>query len=194
MPDHESARFLEQKYHLYKQYLLYVGNLLPHKNVELLLSAFSMVSRDIESDLVIIGHHPKFAKSIKETAYRLGVYERVSFIEYVDEHELPFFYSNSRAFITLSKLEGFGLPVVEALASGVPTIVSNAACLPEIVGDAALVVDIENIDEIVGSLIEIERNEILRSEISEKAIAQAKKFSWLRCARETLELYEEVTT
>jgi glycosyltransferase involved in cell wall biosynthesis len=189
---HEKAA-IREKYGLSEDYLLYVGNLLPHKNVPMLLRAYSDVSREISSDMVIIGYHDKFFKEIERLANELNARNRIRIIKYVEEKDMPLIYAYSKAFVSLSRLEGFGLPLLEAMASGIPAVVSNRCSFPEIAGEAALVVNIDNPSEIREAIIRVDRDKEIRRLLSKKGIERAKQFSWERCAEETLKAYIEAT-
>jgi glycosyltransferase involved in cell wall biosynthesis len=110
---------------------------------------------------------------------------------YVADEDLPALYRAARAFVYPSLFEGFGLPPLEAMASGTPVVTSDVSSLPEITGDAALLIDPNDERALANALIEIMNNDRLRAELREKGIAQAKKFTWRDAAEKTLMLYQE---
>jgi len=112
----------------------------------------------------------------------------------VAEADLPALYSGATLFVFPSLYEGFGLPVLEAMACGTPVVCSNTSSLPEIVGEAALTFDPLDVTEMAAKIEEVLHNEALREEMREKGLRQAAKFSWERTAQETLEVYREVTS
>ena len=113
---------------------------------------------------------------------------------YVADEDLPALYRAARAFVYPSLFEGFGLPPLEAMASGTPVVTSDVSSLPEITGDAALLIDPNDERALANALIEIMNNDRLRAELREKGIAQAKKFTWREAAEITLRLYKEAYT
>ena len=113
-------------------------------------------------------------------------------MDWVAENDLPHYYSNASLLAYPSLYEGFGLPVLEAMACGCPVITSNTSSLPEVVGDAAIMVDPYDVDALAKAMREVLTNAGLRKTMIERGLAQAKKFSWEKTAEETLEVYEKV--
>ena len=118
--------------------------------------------------------------------------EKIIYLDYVKRENLPSLYSKAKLFIYPSLYEGFGLPVLEAMACGCPVITSNVSALNEIAGDAALFIDPNNHQSIAQGIKQVLENNNLRKEMTIKGLQQAKKFSWDRCAKETLKVYEEL--
>lgn len=202
-----SMNELQAKYGLSDNYILFVGTLQPRKNIKRLIEAFSKVikssirqaqDKNVESqkekdlELVIVGRRGWLYEEILETPKKLGIEDRVKFLENVADDELPYFYKNAICFVLPSLYEGFGLPVLEAMKQGCPVITSNISSLPEAGGDAALYVDPEDIDDIAKKITQLVKDEKLRKELIEKGRAQVKKFSWEKTAKETLAVLEEV--
>ena len=125
-------------------------------------------------------------------AKQIEVENVVRFIGPVDEDDKVALYQQARAFLYPSIYEGFGLPALEALACGVPVVGSNASSIPEIVGDAGMLVDPHNARAMAGALIAVCTEDSLHDELSERALVQAAKFSWDKCAQETVAAYEDV--
>lgn len=178
------------KYGLNK-FVLFVGTLEPRKNIPNLIKAFAMLKRT-DYQLVIAGKKGwKYADIFKLVEDR-GLNDRIRFIGYIGDEELPELYSAADLFVYPSLYEGFGLPPLEAMACGTPVIVSNRSSLPEVVGDAGILVDPEEIDDIAGAMERLLQKTSLREELSGRGLQQAGKFSWQRCARETMSLYKEI--
>jgi len=123
---------------------------------------------------------------------RLELEHYVRFTGYVEEEDLPALYNGADLFVFPSLYEGFGLPVLEAMACGTPVVTSNTSSLPEVAGDAALLVDPYDVEEIATAMRRILEDEALTAELRAKGLARAKEFSWERTARETIAVYEKV--
>jgi len=123
---------------------------------------------------------------------KFGVEDRVNFLDFVPDEDLPIFYKNAVCFVLPSLYEGFGLPVLEAMKYGCPVITSNVSSLPEAGGDAALYVDPLDVNDIKKNLELIINNEELRKRLIKKGYEQVKKFSWEKTARETLKALESI--
>ncbi len=175
-----------------ESFILFVGTMEPRKNLERLLEAFAQVKKDskLPHKLVIAGPRGWFSEKTLAAAERLGLEDEVLFSGYIPQKELPFWYNAAQAFVYPSLYEGFGLPVMEAMACGVPVITSNTSSLPEVVGEAGVKIDPYSVEELSRALQEVLTNKDLRSALIDKGLAQAKKFSWRKAAQETLAAYE----
>lgn len=160
--------------------MLYIANLKPHKNVETLIKAMSLVDDNIK--LVING---KVNESLNRVIYEYNLQNKVNFIGYVDENDLPIVYNLANAFIFPSLYEGFGLPPLEAMACGCSVIVSNTSSLPEVVGDAGEKFEPENYKQ----LSELIKKVLDKSCDKQKLIRRSKLFSWEKTCNETLKIY-----
>lgn len=175
------------------EYLLYVGNLLPHKNLQRLLHSFGLITRDFPYKLVITGYKdPRFFPALEAEIQALGLAEKILFLNYVPADELPALYAGAKVFFLPSLYEGFGLPPLEAMACGCPVVVSNVASLPEVCGDAAYYVNPYNIESIAEGMYKVLTDESLRRSLIEKGLERAKLFSWEKSAREHIKVFEEV--
>ncbi len=187
---------LESKYGISKKFVLFVGTLQPRKNIARLIEAFSTLkTQDAKLkglELVIVGKKGWLYEDILAAPQRLGVEDRVKFLEGVTDEELAIFYKNALCCVLPSLYEGFGLPVLEAMQHGCPVITSNVSSLPEAGGDAALYVDPENVTDIAEKIEKLVNDEKLRHELVEKGYRQVKKFSWEKTAKETLKVLEDV--
>ncbi len=192
--DHAALR---KNYDLPEEYVLYLGGFDARKNIEALLQIYTWAQDTIGVDypLVIAGQlpdrHAAFFQDPRIIAKQLEVEEVVRFIGPVAEEDKVALYQAARAFLFPSLYEGFGLPPLEALACGLPVIGSNASSLSEIVGDAGILVDPKDARAMAGALIAVVTENKLHDDLADRAVQQAAKFSWEKCAKETLAAYEE---
>ena len=192
---------VRRKYGLPPDYLLYLGINKPHKNLARLIEAFSRLTHYAlrithyvsRFTLIIAGAWDPRYPEPQQQAQALGLEEIIRFLGPVPEADLPALYAGATLFVFPSLYEGFGLPVLEAMACGVPVICSNTSSLPEIVGQAAIMVDPLDVDELTAAMDRVLGNQALREEMSGKGMMQAGRFSWERTARETLRVYESVS-
>lgn len=187
----KNAKLIKDKYGIDGDYILFVGTVQPRKNLVRLIEAFSRIT-DPKVSLVIVGKKGWLYEEIFEAPKKFSVEDRVKFLNYVSDEDLQLLYKNALCFTLPSLYEGFGLPVLEAMANGCPVVISKTSSLPEVGGDAAIYVDPENVENIAEGLQKILSEEKLRKELIEKGYKQVKKFSWERTARETLKVLEEV--
>jgi glycosyltransferase involved in cell wall biosynthesis len=188
-----------KKYSLSKHFILSVGTIQPRKNYERLIHAFSDFLRLNkqkfgEIELVIIGKKGWLYEKILESPKQYGIEGSVKFLHTVPDMDLPYFYKQALCFALPSLYEGFGLPVLEAMAYKCPVVVSNVSSLPEIADKAAVYVDPENVESITKGLLNAVRQRNLiqgRSRI-QKGLAQVKIFSWEKAAQQTLEILRQV--
>lgn len=171
------------------RYVLSLGSLEPRKNLGRLLQAWQRMADVIDDDiwLVIAGATGK--SSVFQQVEGLNEPPpRVHFTGHIPDEYLPDLYSGAIAFVYLSEYEGFGLPPLEAMASGTPPLTGNRTALPEVVGDAGLMVDPFDIDAIADGIRRLLEHDELRSELRVKGLYRASQFSWDRAARETLKV------
>jgi glycosyltransferase involved in cell wall biosynthesis len=194
--DHEI--YHTQRVNLFNyKYVLYVGSEQPRKNLPSLLKAFfALKKKDEFKDLKLVkigGSGLEVdRKATLNTINELGLQKDVIFTGFIPEVDLPMYYSNASCFILPSLYEGFGLPLLEAMACGCPVIASNTTAIPEVVGDAGILVDPRNINEIESAIEQVLSNEKLRENLIEKGFIQSNKFSWERTASETTRIYESL--
>jgi glycosyltransferase involved in cell wall biosynthesis len=168
----------QSRYELPEKYVLFVGSLQPRKNLPMLLCAWEAL-KDEYPDLwlIIVGTtHPVFHK------VELREKERVRYLGYVAEDALPGIYANATLFVLPSFDEGFGLPALEAMASGVPVIVSNGGALPEVVGDAGLVFEVPDPDGLISKIRACLNDKQLRASLKQRGLSRAESFSWQKTA------------
>ncbi len=176
-----------------KPYLLYVGNAFPHKNLKRLIRAFKVVLCSKPSlKLALVGKIDDFYKSLQDLCQELKIEKNVIFVGRISDEDLKWLYQNALIYVFPSFLEGFGLPGLEAMENGLPVVSSDSSCLPEIYGDAALYFNPQNTEEMVKAILELSNNKELRDRLIKGGYKRIKKFSWRKCAQETLEIYKSI--
>lgn len=180
-----------QRYGISGPYVLFLGTLQPRKNLVRLVEAFAQVETG-EARLVIAGQRGWMAGELFRRVESLGLTGRVLFPGYVASEDVPALLAGATLFAFPSLYEGFGLPVLEAMACGTPVICSNAASLPEVAGDAALLVDPRDTAALTWALQRLLGDETLRRELSARGLERARRFSWDSCARQVAEVLSEV--
>ncbi len=189
-----------KKYQLPDFYVLYLGGYEVHKNVTTLLLAYSYVGQAVGVDypLVLAGRKPvKISATFPDYAgyiKQLNIEEYVRWIGFVEEEDKPVLYRNAEAFVFPSRHEGFGFPVLEAMASGTPVVTTDRSSLPEVVGNAGFAVDPDDAREMAGAIISLIIEEKNRAELHQKGLEQAARFSWEKTAAETLLVYDSLKT
>lgn len=167
-----------------KHYYLFVGTIQPRKNLERLMQAFSNTTG---ANLVIAGLKGWLSEEIYTLPKKLGIEKRVKFLGRVEDKDLPALYSGALALVFPSLFEGFGLPILEAQACGCPVITSNISSMPEVAGDGALYVNPDSIEDIIRGIREIGG---IREKLIKNGFENVKRFSWEKCAKETLKVLE----
>src|SRR5262245_48299773 len=171
-------------------YFLFVGNLEPRKNLERLIEAFAQMPGK-DHDLVIVGNSWYRAADAENKARSMGLNGRVKFRGYVAKGELPALYSGATALVYPSLLEGFGLPVIEAMACGTPVITSNNSALREVSGNAAVLVDPMSVSALTEAMTLVAEDARAREELSRRGLKRASEFSWKKTAELTLDAYHQ---
>lgn len=176
------------------QFILHVGTIEPRKNIVRLIRAFAQAKRAarLPHQLVLIGARGWKYAEVDQVIAQENIANAVIFPGYIPQDELPAWYRAADLFVYPSLYEGFGLPPLEALASGTPVISSNAAALPEVVGEAAIQVSPADHAALTDAIIRILNDSSLREQMTARGIAQAKKFSWERAGQETMALYRTI--
>jgi glycosyltransferase involved in cell wall biosynthesis len=197
-----AQNFLREKYGIRGSFLLYVGGFDFRKNLRSLVVALKQLKTRIgvPDKLVLVGKvpaHPKIPgyrdyEILRDTVRDLNLDEDVLMPGYVPENDLPMFYSAAEVFVFPSLYEGFGLPVLEAMACGTPVVAQNSSSIPEVVGDAGILIDPVDFDgALVRALESLLGDPSRRRVFREKGLEQTKQFSWQKTALETLKIYEE---
>jgi glycosyltransferase involved in cell wall biosynthesis len=178
-----------------RPYILCVGGADATKNVETLIDAFSLLPQALRVtyDLVLAGDFRR-REDIRDRVAKAGIGQQTIFPGIVSDEQLIELYHHAAVFVFPSRYEGFGLPVLEAMACGCPVICSNAASLPEVAGDAALLRDPEDVEGFAEDIERVLTDGALRQGLRERGLAQAAKFPWERTARETIAVYRRVLT
>lgn len=194
LPGSEAAELVRSRHGLDRPYFLYVGKLHANKNIVRMIEAFHAFSAGAHEDLVLVlaGRQVWGCEGITETIVRLHLTDRVRLIGHRSQAELPALYSGATAFVFPTLWEGFGLPVVEAMACGTPVITSNIACLPEITGGAAMLVDPLSVPDLAHAMEQVYTDPALRDSLRSRGLARAACFSWQNTAAATLEAYRRV--
>jgi alpha-1,3-rhamnosyl/mannosyltransferase len=175
-------------------YVLSVGTLEPRKNLSTLFAAYAGLPQALRKryPLVVAGMKGWGVEGLMKSAQELIERGELVLLGYVADELIPPLYAGAAAFCYPSRYEGFGLPALEAMASGVPVLTSNKTSLPEVVGDAGLMVDPDDVDAMRESLRELLEDRVRAAELGERGLARAQTFSWDRCARETFAVYQGV--
>lgn len=180
------ANSLSQNEVVKPPYIFYVGNAHPHKNVEGLIKAFLQLKEKYpQMSLVLSGHDHHFWQRVKKE----NMHPDIIYTGYVTDEELVAFYKNASCFVMPSFEEGFGIPLLEAMACGCPVVSSDAASLPEVGGDACIYFNPRDLDDMADKISQVLNNEKLRKDLIEKGQKRYKQFSWEKLAKQTLEVY-----
>ena len=182
-----------RKYALPERYVLYLGINKPHKNLVGLVQAWqiAMATHQIpNTKLVIAGPWDERYPEAQQLARELNLQEQIVFAGAVEENDLPALYTGADLFVFPSRYEGFGLPVLEAMACGTPVICSNTSSLPEVAGEAALLVDLHQPHALAQAIVRVLQDQALRQSLQEQGLEQAARFSWEHTAEKTLAAYE----
>jgi glycosyltransferase involved in cell wall biosynthesis len=192
--DKEACRDLvAKKYGFSDPFILYVGRLQARKNLPRLLEAYARVRRDgARKKLVLVGKKDWMYEKIVQRVTELRLESDVIFTGYAAKEELPILYNAAEVFVFPSVFEGFGLPIVEAMACGVPVITSFGSSLEEIAGDAALLVDPFSTDSLENAIRKLLGSPDLKQHLAEKGLRRSAQFSCRRAAAQTIEVYEKV--
>ncbi len=186
----EKLNDIEIKYSLSKRFILSVCTLEPRKNLTRLLQAFALVKHKIDHDLILAGAYGWKNKELYSIIKSLGIETRVKFIGHVPLNDLVKLYNLADFFTYVSIYEGFGIPPLEAMTCGCPVISSNNSSLPEVVGEAAFKVNPFELEDIADAIQKLANDEDMKQKYRELGLVQSKKFSWEKCARQTLEVYQ----
>ncbi len=183
-----------------KTYFLFVGTVQPRKNLERLIRAFARLHLEGVStffhlrgglQLVIAGSKGWLSDDIYNLPKQLGIEDRVKFLGYVPDEDLPALYSGAAALTFPSLFEGFGLPILEAQSCGCPVLTSNVSSMPEVAGKGAVLVDPYSVDDIVKGIERVQGTGY-RVQLINQGLENVRRFSWEKCARETLEVLENI--
>ncbi len=192
-PMQEARARVRQQCGIDGPFILFAGTIEPRKNLPALIRAYASLPR-IRGDfaLVLAGEWGWGKSEVDRTVKEVGIEGRILLTGHVALEDLRWLYCAADLFVYPSLYEGFGLPPLEAMACGTPVITSNCSSLPEVVGDAAILADPREVEELASTITRVLEDRELRHTMRERGIAQAKRFSWETCARETLRVYAAV--
>lgn len=192
LQDPQLLNDVRQRYALPTRFLLFIGNIQPRKNLERLLRAYAQLDKEqVPHHLVLAGGISWKSDGLKGLISDLGIVDRVHFPGYIATADLPALYNCAELFLFPSLYEGFGLPVLEAMACGVPVVATNTSSLPEVAGDAALLVDPFSEEAIAQAMLLALEDKAVRAACICKGLQQAAKFTWEECATQTLAVLAE---
>lgn len=184
---------VHERFGLSKGFILALGSADPRKNISTLIRAYAHVPEHmrIHYELAIVWTHPLLAESILAEARVRGVEGQLRFLRQVSNDDLVNLYNAAALFVFPSRYEGFGLPILEAMACGAPVVAANNSSIPEVAGEAALLVDAESPLSIARAIERLLNDASLRDELRARGMQRAASFSWQRCARETIAVYQK---
>ncbi len=193
-PDKADVARVRERFQLNAPFLLYTGNIKPHKNVERLIEAFALFRRDGPQDvkLLIIGDELSKYPGLRRLVHRHHLHAHVRFFGFVPDATLAALYRLASVFVFPSLFEGFGFPPLEAMASGTPVITSNVSSLPEVVGDAAVLIDPFDPAAIATAMTRVLGDDRLRQDLIARGHERVRAFSWARAATQTRAVYHTV--
>jgi glycosyltransferase involved in cell wall biosynthesis len=190
-----AAQYIARKYETSENYICTVGTVEPRKNLVALVEAVRILRArgDFAAQLLIAGGSGWRNSSIYESVARAGLTQgEIMFLNYVPEEDLPRLYSGARSFVLPSLYEGFGIPLIEAMACGVPVVASDVSSIPEVVRDAAILVSPRRPQEFADAIARLGNDEELRSALIERGLRRARDFRYDVAAQKVLRLFEEV--
>jgi glycosyltransferase involved in cell wall biosynthesis len=193
-PREEDVSRVRERYQLQDEFVLYAGNVKPHKNLERLIEAFHLVRRRglDHLKLVLIGDEISRYAALRRAVHRHQLHQYVRFLGYMPEETLAVMYRLAGVFVFPSLYEGFGLPPLEAMASGTPVVTSNVSSLPEVAGDAAVLVDPYDPNAIANGIYQVLTDSQFRRDLLARGAVRARQFSWEQSVRRVREIYREV--
>lgn len=194
-PDPDQVAATRARYGLPDEFILVVAARRPHKNVQIVVEALDRLREQVPHALVLVGgRDTRFPDPLRTSPAAARLAGRIVEVGPVAEEDMPALYGAAAACVCPSLIEGFGLPVLEALACGVPTASSDHAALVEVAGDAALLFDPTDVESLTAALARLLSDDALRCELRARGLARARSFSWMHTASATLALYRDVTS
>ncbi len=194
-PPAEDVIRVRERYQLQGRFIMYAGNVKPHKNLDRLIEAFMVLRQDRghgDLKLLVSGSEVSRSQSLRRAVHRYNLHKYVRFLGYQTEDTLAALYRLAAVFVFPSLYEGFGLPPLEAMASGTPVVVSNVSSLPEVVGDAGVLVDPREPQSIAEGIHRVLDDETFRHELIQRGLVRARTFSWSASVKRIRDIYEEV--
>ncbi|MBT4139128.1 MAG: glycosyltransferase family 4 protein [Candidatus Latescibacteria bacterium] len=191
--DKTTVEDVKKKYKIPAPYIFNLNNFKPHKNPGGLIEAYAQLPSDLQKQihLVIGGKHNSFTQPLQQRVKALGLSDAVHFPGIIHDEDLPAIYAGADLFVITSFYEGFGIPPIEAMASGTPVVSSNATSLPEVIGDAGLLVSPDDVQSLTVAMKEILSDENLRTTLIQKGLQRIREFTQERVAGKILDALEE---
>ncbi len=181
-----------QKLKIDQSYLLYVGNAYPHKNLERLIDAFEIISKQENIKLVLVGKIDYFYNRLRKIIIDRGLEDKIILTDVISDEDLDCLYKNASLFVFPSLMEGFGLPGLEAMRRGLPVACSKIEVFSEIYGQAAQYFKPLDISDMAKIILDLIKNPIFKENLTKKGLEQVEKYSWEKCAKETLDIYQSL--
>ncbi|MCF6153669.1 MAG: glycosyltransferase family 1 protein [Candidatus Brocadia sp.] len=193
--DDNDGEYIFKKYHIPGNYILYVGVIEKTKQVESIVRAFSLLDDSLQRNyaIVIAGNKGNAYEDVKSAVHDCKLEEKVFFLGYVQDCDLKYLYKKAKVFVFPSLIEGFGLPVLEAMGHGIPIIASDIPVISEVAGDAAVLVNPHDVTALRDAINKVLLDEELRNSLITKSLERIKDFSWENTARKTLEIYKKLS-
>lgn len=183
---------VQERYRLPKRFFLFVGTVEPRKNLARLIEAFERAGRHLEHSLVVVGAKGWKTSPIYRAIETSRVRDRIQLLGFVADADLPAIYNLADAFVYPSLYEGFGIPIVEAMACGTPVVTSNVSAMPEVAGDAALLIEPLDPHGLAEAMERIVQDGALRNSLRAKGLERAKRFSWDTSAAQVVQSFREL--
>jgi glycosyltransferase involved in cell wall biosynthesis len=186
---------IKEKYNLPDNYIFFLGNTDPKKNVEGVMRTLSLMRKKnkLNFKLLMLDIDRNYLQQIAKKIGDENVLSHITFCGYVPNHELPAIYSMAKVFLYPSIRESFGIPILEAMACGTPVITSNTSSMPEVAGDAALQIDPDKPEEIANAINTLLYDAVLRQQLISRGLQRAQEFSWRNNAIQTLDIYTKLS-
>ena len=194
-PPEDEVANVRERYQLHGRFVMYAGNVKPHKNLERLIDAFVLLREDAEHkdlELLVTGSEISKYATLRRAVHRHNLHKHVRFLGYQSEQTLSALYRLADVFVFPSLYEGFGLPPLEAMACGTPVVVSNVSSLPEVVGDAGVLVNPYDAAAIADGIQRVLDDSAFSADLSRRGILRAKSFSWSESVRRIRSIYQEI--
>jgi glycosyltransferase involved in cell wall biosynthesis len=193
-PSEEEMMRVQERFQLHGDFVMYAGNVKPHKNLERLIEAFHLVRHEggLDVKLVVIGDEVSKYAELRRAVHRHNLHKYVRFLGFMPDETLAVLYRLAAVFVFPSLYEGFGLPPLEAMASGAPVVTSNVSSLPEVAGGAALLVDPYDPRAIADGIRRVLTDPALQASLRERGLRRAADFSWEQSVHRIRDIYREV--
>lgn len=185
--------YIKDKYHLPERYILFVGNLYPGKNFRNIVKAFKRIKNAIDFPLKLVSVGDlrwKYEKDFVQIE-SLGLKDDIQFTGWIDQNDLPALYQLADLFLFPSLYEGFGIPILEAMACGCPVVTANTGACPEVAGSAAMLTNPHSVQDIAEKVLRVLNNRELRERMVLRGFEEIKRFNWKKAARKTLGIFEQ---